>query len=196
TSLFSSRTSCNCLFRSRFFLQPLQHSGYDQRQAYRGIHKNFAKLPTFSRRHKLSPGNRLAVGTARKAAPVHRLRADAQSIVIALQRQVFPAPAVAQFDERTELLRPVTRNASAYGEDSEALLTEQSGGKVLQVFEGIEAEARLPLLIALAVGQGIIEAQFRIGERGHKYWNIFSIGGLENAAFLLPLRQMRSDGAF
>src|SRR5208282_131091 len=74
-------------------------------------------------------------------------------------------------------------------------LTEQSGGKVLQVLKGIEAKTRLPLLIALAIGQGIIEAQLGIGERGHKYWNIFTVGGLENAALLLPLRQMRSDGA-
>ena len=72
--------------------------------------------------------------------------------MIAFQRQVFPAPAVAQFDERAELLRPVTGDASADGEDSQPLLTQQGCGEMLQVFEGIEAESRLPFLIAFTVG--------------------------------------------
>src|ERR1700690_296093 len=115
----------NRLLRGRLLFQPFEHGGDDQRQAYRSIHKNLPKLSTLRWRHKLSPRNGLAVRTARKSAPIHRLRADAQSIVIALQRQVFAAAAVAQFDEGPELLRPVPRNASADGEDSQALLTEQ-----------------------------------------------------------------------
>src|ERR1019366_2350837 len=135
----------NRLFRRWLLLQPLQHGGYDQRQTYCSVHKHFPKLPTFSRRYELAPRHRLAVGTARKSAPVDRFGADAQSVVITLQRQGFPAPAGAQFDERPELLRPVARNASANGEDSQPLLAEQGCGEVLQVFEGIETEARLPL---------------------------------------------------
>src|ERR1035437_1627887 len=52
------------LFRGWLLLQPLQHGGYDQRQAHGRVHKNFPKLPTFCRRHKLTPRHRLAVRTA------------------------------------------------------------------------------------------------------------------------------------
>src|ERR1700686_5212935 len=106
---------------------------------------------------------------------MHGLGADAQPIVIALQRKVFPAPAVAQFDERTKLLRPVTRNPAAYCENSKALLTQQSCGKVFEVFKRIEAEAWLSLFIALAIGQGVIKAEFGIGERRNEHRNIFLV---------------------
>src|ERR1700676_1251601 len=112
---------------------------------------------------------------------MHRLRADAQPVVIALQRNVFPAPAVAQFDERAKLLRPVTRNPSADSKYSQALLTQQSGGKVFEVFKRIEGEAWLSLFIALAVGQGVIEAKFGIGERRHEHRNIFLVRRFQNA---------------
>src|SRR5208282_6469588 len=165
------------LCRGRFLFQTFQHRSNDYRQTDGRVHKHFAKLAAFRRRHKLAPRNRFAVRTAGKAAPEHRLRADSQSIVIALQRQVFPAPAMAQFDERTELLRPVARNASANRENAQPLLTEQRGGKIFEVFEGIEAEPRLAFFVTFAIGQRIIEAKFGIRERGHKYRNIFLVGG-------------------
>src|SRR5208337_2397878 len=95
-----------------------------------------------------------------------------------------------------KLLRPVARNAAADGEDSEALLTEQGCGKALQVFERIEAESRLPLLVAFTVGQREIQPQLGIGERGNKYRDIFLVGRLQNAALSFGvLRQMRPNRA-
>src|ERR1700691_1754287 len=186
----------NGFLSCRLPLQTLQHSRHDQRQDHRSIHKDLAKFPTLRRRHKLSPRNRLAVRTTRKPAPIDRLRADAQSVVIALQGKVFPSPAVAQFDERSKLLRPVARNASADGENSQAFLAKKGCGKVFQVFERIEAEAGLSFFVALAVGQGVIETELRIGKRWNKYRNIFFICRLQNAA--LPFRvlgEVRPDGA-
>src|ERR1700675_1592937 len=113
--------------------------------------------------------------------------------MIALQRQVFPAPAVAQFDERPKLLRPIAWNPSADRENSQPLLFQQGSRKVLQIFKGLEAEPRLSFFVAFTVGQRVVEAEFGIRERGNKYRNIFFVGRLQDAALFAPFRQMRPN---
>ena len=71
--------------------------------------------------------------------------------MVALQRQLFPAPAMAQFDEWPKLLRPIARNSSADGEDPQALLAEQSCGEIFEIFEGIKTEFRAAFLVAFAI---------------------------------------------
>src|SRR6202522_1935960 len=159
-----TRRAAALMFRDRFLprrflLQPLQHRRHDQRQPYGSVDKHVAKLPAFRRRHKLAPRHRFAIRTARKPAPVNRFGADTQSIVIALQRQVFAAPTVAQFNERAKLLRPVPRHTSANRKNPQPLLAEQSRCEVLQVFKRIEAESRLPFLVALTIRQRVIETK-------------------------------------
>src|SRR6476660_8316635 len=73
----------------RAFPQPLQYRGDYQGETYRRIHENLAEFSTFSRGNKLAPGNCFTVGAARESSPVHRLRADTQAVVVALERQVL-----------------------------------------------------------------------------------------------------------
>ena len=47
------------------FSQSFQHGCDDQRQADGSVYEQLAKLSALSRRHKLSPRNRLAIRTAR-----------------------------------------------------------------------------------------------------------------------------------
>src|SRR5208337_1757421 len=92
--------------------QPLQHGSDNDRQPHGRIDKDFSELPAFRRRNELAPRDRLAVGTARESAPVDRLGANPQAVVITLQGHVFSQPPVAQFDVRPELLRPVARHSA------------------------------------------------------------------------------------
>src|SRR6185437_13414043 len=72
--------------------QPLEQRGHDQRQANSGIDKHFAELAALRGRNELAPGNRLAVRTAGEASPVHGFGADAQTVVVALERHVLAQP--------------------------------------------------------------------------------------------------------
>src|ERR1700690_326912 len=88
----------------RFSLsQPLQHRRHNQRQTYGRIYESFAEFPAFRRRNELAPGNGLAVGAAGEASPIDRLGADADAVVVSLERNIFAEAAVTQFDERGEL---------------------------------------------------------------------------------------------
>src|SRR5271166_4763945 len=113
-------------------LQPLQHSPYNQRQPDCRIYEHFAEFSAFFLRHELAPRHGFAVRTARQSTPVHRFRTNPQAIVIALERQIFTAAAMAQLDERPELLRPVARHAATDSEDAESRLFEQRLGEELQ----------------------------------------------------------------
>src|SRR5450432_607895 len=97
--------------------QSLQHRSHDQRQPHRSIHEYLAKFSALSRRHKLPPRNRFAIGTARQPAPIDRLGTDPQPVVVAFQGNVFTHAPVPQLDERSKLLRPVPRHTAAYGKD-------------------------------------------------------------------------------
>src|SRR5581483_6325159 len=131
-----------------------------------GVHEYLPEFPAFRRGNKLAPGNRLAVWTPRQSAPIHRFRTDPQAVVIALEGYVFAQAAVPQFDKRPELLRPVARHDAADGEDTQFFLAQQGGGKMLQVFKGVEADLVATGGVAQAIVQRSIEAQFGIAECG------------------------------
>ena len=65
---------------------------------------------------------------------------------------------MAQLDVRPELLRPIARHASAYGEDSQAGLLQQSLGEVVKIEEWVEQDLRAAFFGALAVVQREIES--------------------------------------
>ena len=75
-------------------VQALDHGGHNDGQPDGCVHEDLAKLPAFRRRHELAPGDGLAIGTARQSAPIHGLRANPETIVIALQRHVLSQPPV------------------------------------------------------------------------------------------------------
>ena len=79
------------------------------------------KLSAFGRRRRTFPQEMASLyGSARKSAPIDGLGADAHPIVIALQRRLLSRPPMSQFDEWSELLRPIAWHAAADGEDARA----------------------------------------------------------------------------
>src|SRR5258708_40038860 len=101
-----------------------------------------------------------------------RLRADAHSVMVALEFHVFAGAAHTQLAIRTELLRPVARHAAANGEYAQPGLLQEGLSKIVQIEERIVTELRLALASAHAVGKGHIQAQFGISERRHKNRNV------------------------
>src|SRR5882672_12709704 len=101
---------------------------------------------------------------------------------------------MAQLDERSELLRPVARNAAANRENSQTFLLEQRWRKIFQILKRIETKTRLALFVTLAIGKRVIQTKFGVGERRHEYWNVLLNRGLQNSA--LPFRgfgKVRAD---
>ncbi len=129
-------------------LDPLQHRSRNQRQTYGRVQQHFGKAAAFFGRNELAPGYGFAVGAARQSAPVHRLGTDAHSVVKALQRQLFPAPAMTQLDERPKLLRPIPGHAAADGEDAQPLLLQQRFRVVFQILKRIVMQRRNAILAA------------------------------------------------
>ena len=113
----------------------------------------------------------------------------------ALDRQVFPAPAMAQVEVRPELLRPVTRYSSADGEDAEALLLQQRFGVVFEVFEWIVAQRGNAVLAARAVVQREVESNLGVAERRDEDRDSFFIRRLEDAAVLHVFAEVLADVA-
>ena len=135
-------------------IQPLQHRSDNERQPNCGIYEHFAEPAAFSGWNELSPGNRFAIRAAGQASPKYWLRANAQAVVIAFERQVLTQLPVAQFNERSELLRPVARHASADGKYAEFLLLQQCRGEVFKIKKGIEPQRRTLIANAGAISQG------------------------------------------
>src|SRR5207248_2344168 len=100
--------------------QPLQHRAYNQWQRHGGVVENFREAPAFLRRHEFPPRNRFRVGAPAQAAPAYRLRANAQAVVVALERQLLVAAPSEQLRVNAELLRPVTRHAAPNGKNPHA----------------------------------------------------------------------------
>src|SRR5690349_2781065 len=114
----SSSNPLFCLF-AIFALevtQALEHRADNQWQRHGGIVKYFRELPAFFPGHEFPPGNGFGVRASAQPAPAHRLGADAQAVVVALQRQLLVAPARQKFRIDAELLRPVAWHSAAYGE--------------------------------------------------------------------------------
>ena len=105
-------------------------------------------------------------GRAAESAPVDGLGADAQAIVVALEREILAASAMAQLDVGAELLSPIAGNAAADGEDTESGLLEILLGEVIEIEEGIEADQLASLFGALAIVQGEVESDLGVGEGG------------------------------
>src|SRR5664279_181287 len=121
-------------------LDALQHRACDQRQPHRCVEQHFRKFATLFWRNKLAPRNRFAIGATGEPSPIDWLGTDANAIMKALERQVFPTAAMPQIDIRAKLLRPVARHSAANREDAQAVLLQQSLGIELQIFEGIVAQ--------------------------------------------------------
>src|SRR5713226_154761 len=141
-----------------------------------------ARPPLSTAIRQSRPRTPLAVGTARQPSPIHRLGTNAQAVVIALQRQVFPAPPMAQLDERAELLRPVARHSAADRKDSKAFFLEQRRRKIFQILKRIESKTRLAFFVALAVCQCVVQTEFGIRECRHEHWNVLLVCGLQYSA--------------
>jgi len=102
---------------------------------------------------------------------------------------------MAQFAERSELLRPVARHSAADGDDAKLLLAQQRGGKVLEVFEGIEANFVPAGGFAQPIVESCIQTQFLIAERGHENRHTHLMRRLQNSPLLAGmLRQECADG--
>ena len=113
---------------------------------------------------------------------MHGLGADAQAIIVALERHFLVAAARKQLRVNAELLRPIARNPAAHGENSHALGREHGFGEIFEVVEGVEAQLRTSFLAALALMQRKIDADFGIGERRNENGNILFRGGFQDAA--------------
>ena len=100
-----------------------------------------------------------------------------------------------QFEEWPKLLRPIARNATADGENTEPLLAQQGGREVLQVKERVKANFVPSGGFPQAVVEGDIEAQLRVRERRHKYGYALLESRLQNATLILGrLRQICANG--
>ena len=164
---------------------PFQNRADNQRQRHRSIIQHFRKPSAFLQRNKFSPRYRLGVSAPRKPAPIHRLRANSQPIVITLQRNLLvPAPCQ-QFRIHTKLLRPIPRHAAANRKNSHALRLQHRSRVMLEIQKRIKSQRRLPFHLPLSLVQSKINPQFGIRERRNKNRHIMLDARFQNPA---PLR--------
>jgi len=110
--------------------------------------------------------------------------ADADAVVVTLEGKFFVAAASHEFGVDTELLGPVAGDAPPDGEDAHFFGGEHGGGKLLKIFEGIEAKGGTLVSFASVIIQGEIETEFGIGEGGNEDGNVVFESGFENAPAL------------
>src|ERR1700756_212289 len=118
----------------------LKNGTDDEQEGDGGVFEDLGEAASFFGRNELAPTNGFGVGAAAEAAPVNRLGADADTVVVALERKIFVAAAGHEFGVDTELLGPVARNTAADGEDAHFLCGHHGVRESFEVFEGIEAE--------------------------------------------------------
>src|SRR5437868_3710464 len=121
---------------------------------------------------------------------MHWLGADADAVVIALQRNIFAHAAMPQLDKWAKLLGPVSGHASADSQNSQLFLAEQSRSEVFQIFERIEAQFMTARAFTHAVGQSDIQAQFGVRKSRHKHGHALFVSRPQNAAIFGVLREM------
>src|ERR1700722_15529249 len=74
-----------------------------------------------------------------------------------------------QLDERTKLLRPVSRHSSTNGKNPKPLLPQQGGCKVFEILERVKAQFVSACSLSHAIGKGDVQAQLRIRKSRHEY---------------------------
>ncbi len=121
------------------------------------------------------------------------LGADADAVVIALERKFFVAAASHEFGVDAELLRPVARDAAADGKDAHFFGGQHGVGEFFEILEGIEAEDGAAIGLAAVFVEGEVEAQFGIRESGNEDGNIAFVGGAKNTAAVGVLVEKFAD---
>jgi hypothetical protein len=149
-----------------------------------GVFEDLGEAASFFGRNEFAPRDGFGVGAATEAAPVNRLGADADTVMIALERKIFVAPPGHELGVDAELLGPVARNTTADGEDAHFLCAHHGVGESFEVFEGIEAESRALFFPAGVLIESEVETEFGIGERRNKDRDFVFESGLEDAAAL------------
>ena len=104
--------------------------------------------------------------------------------MIALQGNVLSQPPVSQLNERTKLLRPVTRHAPADGQDTQPLLSQQSGCEMLQVEKRIEANLMASGRLPQPVIQSHVQPELRIRKSGDEHRNSLIKRRLQDATLV------------
>src|SRR5882672_644621 len=160
---------------------PLQHCADNQRQRYRRIIENFREFSALFRWNKLAPRNGLRVRAAAQPAPMYRFRADPQTVVIALQRELLVTTPRQQLRVHAELLRPVARHAAAHRENPHPFRRQHRIREFLEVLKGIEPQQRSLVSLPGDLVQREVDAQLRIAERRDEYRNIVLVRGLQNS---------------
>src|SRR5215472_5146625 len=138
-SLSFRRKRSLCLFVVLEVAQALQHRADNQWQRYGSIVEDFRELAAFFPRNEFPPRHGFRVCASAQPAPAHRLRTDAHPVIVAFQRKVLVASPREQLRVNAELLPPIARNAAAHGENPHALGLQHDGGKLLEIFEGVES---------------------------------------------------------
>jgi hypothetical protein len=162
----------------------LQDGADDERESDGGVFEDFGEAASFFGGNEFAPGNGFGVGATAEAAPVNRLGADADAVVVALERKIFVAAAGHELGVDAELLGPVARNTTANGEDPHFLCGHHGVRESFEVFEGIETENRALFFLAGVLIEGEVEAEFGIGESRDKDGDVAFESGLEDAAAL------------
>src|SRR5260370_2809057 len=172
---------------------PLQYGPDDQRQRHRCVIENFRETSAFFWRHKFAPRNSFRVCAAAEAAPMHRLRADAHAVVVALHRKFFAAAPRQQFRINAELLRPVAWHSSADSQDSHSFRGQHGIGKLFKIFEWIEPQYWPLIAQPRNLVQRKVNTQLRIAERRNKNGNIMLVRRFQNSPPRRRLVQILAD---
>src|SRR5882762_6360331 len=173
----------------------LEHRAHNQRQRHRRIVKNFRKASALFRRHKFPPRNCFRICATAQSAPMHRLRTNSNSVVVAFQRQLAISTPRQQLRIDSKLLRPVARYSAANRKNPHALRRQHRIRKFFKVFEWVETQKGAFCILPRNLMQRKINSQLRIAERRHKHRHIVFIRRFQNSPPRKSLVQVFADFA-